>query len=101
MAIVKKYEIALLFFMVFMISFSQVPQVRSAESIEEDVSLGFLKNVVGLDIEKYNVEVRVGTNAPLPASSIPTKDRVVKLSMTSAESKVSVMYFLRNDLVVW
>ena len=92
----------LVFTVAFLICFAQLPGGHSEESIEQEVGLGFLENVVGLDTSKYNVQVKVSNNPPLPAPAPGLfKDRSVKFNMTSAESKVDVLFFLRDDLVVW
>lgn len=66
---ILKPKTVLVFTVAFLICFVQLPVGHSEETIEQEVGLGFLENVVGLDISKYNVEVRVGNNAPLPAPS--------------------------------
>ena len=92
----------LVFTVAFLVCFAQLPVGHSEETIEQEVGSGFLSNVVGLDVSKYNVVVKVGDNPPLPAAAPGLfKDRSVKFNMTSAESKVDVLMWLRNDQVIW
>jgi hypothetical protein len=99
---IVKPKTALVFTVAFLICFVQLPVGHSEETIEQEVGLGFLENVVRLDVSKYTVIVKVGTNPPLPAPAPGLfKDRVAKFNMTSAESKVDVLMFLRNDQVIW
>lgn len=79
------------------IAFSNQRLVKSSDKS----GLGFLANVVGLDVAQYNVKVsRFVTPVHDPSARLLV-DETEKYVLTSGEDKIDVIMEFRDNIVVW
>ena len=73
------------------VAFSDDVKVSASEK-----AMAFITNVVGLDVAKYSVQVRVSKT-----TDSGLFDKVVKYNLTSTESMLDVISLFRNNKLVW
>ncbi|MGB9960450.1 MAG: hypothetical protein ACPLKQ_08065 [Candidatus Bathyarchaeales archaeon] len=95
----KKFNVALVSAVVLMLLLLQIPTAYLVESTTGNKVLAFLKDVVGLDITKYDAkQVTVPVQSDL---SDLYETGWIKYTLTSPESKIDILCNFRNNLLVW
>jgi len=95
----KKLNVAFVSAIVLLLLIVHVPNAYSVESTTENKVLTFLRDVVGLDIAKYDAKlVAVPITPDLDSSS---EMEWIKYTLESAGSKIDVLCNFRNNVSVW
>lgn len=95
----KKLNVAFVSAIVLLFLIVYVPNAYSVESTTENKVLTFLRDVVGLDMAKYDAKlVAVPITSDLDGSS---EMEWIKYTLESAGSKIDVLCNFRNNVLVW
>ena len=95
----KKFHIWLVLIMLFTLLIVQAPITYSAETNDPGEVLTFLRDVVMLDMAKYNVTLAGTTDIPAYLGGPPV-GITGKYILESAESKIDVLFRIRDNTIV-
>lgn len=97
---IKRFTAILFLVAVLILSLSQVPTVYSEELTTEEQAWSFLKDVLLLDTEKYNVTVKSGfENYSIDWGVIPLGG--VRYTLESYDSKIRVGFTFENYILTY
>lgn len=95
----KKLNVAFVSAAVLMLLLLQIPNAYLVESTTENKVLTFLKDVVGLDMARYDAKL---VTVPIQSDlGDPSETGWIKYTLTSAGSKIDVLCNFRNNMLVW
>lgn len=93
---VKRVVVSIAIALVLTFSLAQVPKAYSAEWSAPENMLSFLRDVVGLDLAKYNATL-VSDRVEYPADLGGLAQEIGKYTLESNESIISITYKFRNN----
>jgi hypothetical protein len=91
----KKCQIAVLLVVVLALLLVQVPNVYSVEFNAPEKALTFLRDVVKLDMSKY--DAKLISHIDIPSDLVASATEEVKYNLESAESKIEVFCTFTNS----
>lgn len=94
----KKFNMTLVLALVLALLFVQLPRGFSAESATQENVLTFLRDVVMLDMTKYDAKIEGVTGLP-PRENLEMDS--MKYTLTSDGNELDAMCLLRNNEIYW
>ena len=95
MNLTKKCSVGLILALVFLLLIMQSPPTVSAELTNQQKALGFLGEVVGLDLAKYDVELKSYKDYSSYANGLCDSEITYKL--TSEKDQMSFNFFIKEN----
>jgi hypothetical protein len=95
MNLTKKCSVGLILALVFLLLIMQSPPVVAAELTNQQKALGFLGDVVGLDLAKYDVELKWYNDYSSYANRLYDADLTCDLK--SESSQMTAKFFFKNN----
>ncbi|MGD2066303.1 MAG: hypothetical protein PVI43_03930, partial [Candidatus Bathyarchaeota archaeon] len=96
----KKVCLPLILIVALAVLFAYLPALHSTESSEEDEVLCFLKEVVRIDVARYDVTL-LGTSVTYPDWLDGRTQVAGKVSLESETSKLDVLFKFSNGTLSW